>query len=89
MSANTDKIREIIALQAGIDVNALADDASFEQLGLDSMALVELIFAVEEAFDISVPFNAQDEADAGLASATVRAFIELVDGLVETKKVPA
>ena len=32
----------------------------FEDLGIDSLGLVESIFAIEEAFDIQVPFNANE-----------------------------
>ena len=35
-------------------------DATLEDLGIDSLGLVEAIFAIEEAFDIQVPFNAND-----------------------------
>ena len=37
-----------------------------EALGLDSLGLVEAIFALEEAFGISVPFNANEPDGAGV-----------------------
>ena len=52
------KVIEIIAEQAMIDPSDINPDHSLEDLGIDSLGLVESIFAIEEAFNISVPFNA-------------------------------
>jgi acyl carrier protein len=38
----------------------VSPDATLEDLGIDSLGLVESIFAIEEAFDIQVPFNANE-----------------------------
>ncbi len=51
-----EKIREIIAEQLGIDENAVSLDTAFvDDLGADSLDLVELIMALEEAFDMEIP----------------------------------
>ena len=55
-------IKEILAEQALLDPADVADDATLEDLGIDSLDVVEVIFAVEDRFDISVPFNANDPA---------------------------
>lgn len=57
------KIISIIAEQAMVEPHEVTPDASPEQLGLDSLGMVEIVFAIEEAFDISIPFNA-NEPDA-------------------------
>ncbi|MFO7921415.1 acyl carrier protein [Rhodobacteraceae bacterium W635] len=76
------KVREILAEQAVIDVADVTDDASLEDLGIDSLGLVESIFAIEEAFDVQVPFNA-NEPDAGdFDISSVAAIITAVEGLV-------
>ena len=76
------KVREILAEQAVIDVSDVTDDASLEDLGIDSLGLVESIFAIEEAFDVQVPFNA-NEPDAGdFDISSVAAIIKAVEGLV-------
>ena len=54
-----EQVHAIIAEQAVIDVTDVADDKTLEELGIDSLGLVESIFAIEEAFDIAVPFNAK------------------------------
>jgi acyl carrier protein len=54
------QVIEIIAEQAMLDVSDVTMDSTPEDLGIDSLGLVESIFAIEETFDISVPFNAND-----------------------------
>ena len=48
-----DRIRNIIAEQAMLDVEQVTDDSSPADLGIDSLGLVESIFALEEEFDIT------------------------------------
>ena len=51
-----DKVKSIIAEQLGVDADAVTPGASFtEDLGADSLDAVELIMAIEEAFDIEIP----------------------------------
>ncbi|MFN7064600.1 MAG: acyl carrier protein [Aquificaceae bacterium] len=50
------RIREIIADQLGVEVEKLNPDAKFvEDLGADSLDVVELIMAFEEEFGIEIP----------------------------------
>ena len=53
-----DRIIAIIAEQAMLDPSEITLEATPADLGIDSLGLVESIFAIEEAFDISIPFNA-------------------------------
>ena len=51
-----DKVKSIIAEQLGVEASSVTPDASFtEDLGADSLDAVELIMAIEEAFDIEIP----------------------------------
>jgi acyl carrier protein len=72
----------IIADQAMLDPADVRLDASPEQLGLDSLGLVEIVFAIEERFDISVPYNANDptatEFDIGSVDKIVAAVKRLI-----------
>jgi acyl carrier protein len=52
------RVIEIVAEQAVLEPGDVSMDQSLADLGIDSLGLVEAIFAIEEAFDISVPFNA-------------------------------
>ena len=56
-----DKIKKIIVEQLGIDEDKVTTDASFiDDLGADSLDMVELIMAIEEEFEIEVP---EEEAE--------------------------
>lgn len=52
-----EKIRDIIAEQLGVeDVEIITMDTTFiDDLGADSLDIVELIMALEEEFDIEIP----------------------------------
>ena len=54
------KVIDIIAEQAILEPDDVTLESTLESLGIDSMGLVESIFAIEEAFDIQIPFNAND-----------------------------
>jgi len=49
------KVIDIIAEQAVLDPADVTLDSTLESLGIDSLGLVESIFAIEEAFDIQCP----------------------------------
>lgn len=74
-----DQVIAIIAEQAMLEPQDVTPESTPEELGIDSMGLVESIFAIEEAFDISIPFNANDPgaSDFDISSvATIIAGIE-------------
>lgn len=51
-----DKVKEIIVEQLGVSEDAITNEASFiDDLGADSLDIVELIMALEEEFDIEIP----------------------------------
>jgi acyl carrier protein len=75
-------VRRIIAAQAMIDPEAVTLDATPAELGLDSLGLVEAIFAIEEAFDIAVPFNANDTGENRFDMASVGAIVAAVQALI-------
>lgn len=79
------QVTQIIAEQALIDVADVSADQSLEDLGIDSLGLVESIFAIEEAFDISVPFNANDPTEGDFDISSVGAIIAAVEGLVKAQ----
>jgi acyl carrier protein len=64
MSADTTKrIRVLVAEQLGIDPQEVRPEASIlDDLGADSLDVVELVMAIEDEFDIEVP----DEAAEGI-----------------------
>lgn len=55
MSVNP-KVKEIIVEQLGVDPEKVKPEASFiDDLGADSLDIVELVMAMEEEFDIEIP----------------------------------
>jgi acyl carrier protein len=61
MAAVADKVKQIIVEQLGVDENQVDPSASFvDDLGADSLDIVELVMAFEEAFDLDIP---DDEAE--------------------------
>ena len=58
------KVQGIIAEQLGTDSDKVGADSKFVDLGADSLDTVELVMALEEAFDIEIP----DEAAEGITT---------------------
>ena len=51
-----EKVKQIIVEQLGVDEGQVDNNASFvDDLGADSLDIVELVMAFEEAFDIDIP----------------------------------
>lgn len=78
----TDKIIEIIAEQAVLETSDVTLESTLEDLGIDSLGLVESIFAIEEEFDITVPFNANEPSNSDFDISSVSKIIEGVTRLV-------
>ena len=76
------QVIEIIAQQALLAPGDVAMSATLPDLGIDSLGLVECIFAIEEEFDISIPFNANDPNDSQFDISTVATIITAVETLV-------
>ena len=73
-----DKIKEIIVEQLGVNENDVTMDASFiDDLGADSLDMVELIMAMEEEYNFELP-----EEDAEKLS-TVGEAIEYIKSNLE------
>lgn len=81
-----DRIIRIIAEQAVLDTADVKPDSTLESLAIDSLGLVEAIFAIEEAFDISVPFNANDPAQSDFDISSVDAIVAAVEKLIAAQK---
>ena len=80
------RVIEIVAEQAVLEPSDVTPDQTLEDLGIDSLGLVEAIFAIEEAFDISVPFNANDPSESAFDISSVGAITDAVTKLVRDQK---
>lgn len=79
------KVIEIIAKQAVLDVADVQPNSTLASLGIDSLGLVESIFAIEEAFDVSVPYNANEPNLSDFDISSVAAIVASVEGLIAQK----
>lgn len=69
-----EKVRTIIVEQLGVEENEVTEKASFvDDLGADSLDLVELVMAFEETFDTTIP---DEEAEKILTVGDAVKFIE-------------
>ncbi len=79
--AVAEKVKSIIAENLDVDEQEITPDASFtEDLGADSLDIVELVMAFEEAFGIEIP-----DEDAEKIT-RVREAIEYIESHTKTKK---
>ena len=61
-SFSEDKVKEIIAKELEVDIKQLMPEAKFiEDLGADSLDIVELVMALEEEFGVDIPDEDADK----------------------------
>jgi acyl carrier protein len=78
-----ERVRSTIAESLGIDVEPIQADTRMETLGMDSLGALELMFKLEEEFNISVPTERASEFS------TVQAITDAVESLLSGSSVGA
>ena len=74
----SNRVRSIVAEQLGVEIDEVNNDSAFvEDLGADSLDTVELVMALEEAFDIEIPDEEAEEI------ATVSQAIDYIDSHIK------
>lgn len=69
-----EKVKEIIANQLSVDVKKLNEKTNIaEELGADSLDVVEILMALEEEFEVSIP----DEAIPNIK--TIKDVVDFID----------
>jgi acyl carrier protein len=81
MLSTADQIVEMITARTSHTGGTLDLSDSLDNLGLDSMEVVTLIFDIEEKFNIQIPIN----ANMDIESKTLADLIQAVDQLVADK----
>ena len=76
--SQTDDILDIVAQVSLVDRATLVVDAKVADLGITSLDMVEVIFALEEKFGIELPFNANTSAQGYRTLGDVIAVVEKV-----------
>ncbi|MEM7057786.1 MAG: acyl carrier protein [Pseudomonadota bacterium] len=79
------KVAEIIAEQAMVEPDTITAETTVDDLGLDSLALVEVVFGIEEAFDVSVPYNANDPSESDFKLGNFGEIVHGVKDLIANK----
>ena len=79
MSNVESDIFEIIADKTAVERDKIIGSASLQELEIESLDVVEIIFAIEEKFDIHVPFNANDQE---MEFDTVGDVVKAVENLI-------
>jgi acyl carrier protein len=78
-----DRVFRIIADQAVLEPDDIRPEQTLEDLGIDSMGLVEAIFSIEEEFDVQVPFNANAPEASEFDISSVATIVKAVENLLD------
>ncbi|MEL6991206.1 MAG: acyl carrier protein [Pseudomonadota bacterium] len=76
------RVIQIIAEQAVLETSDVTLESTLDDLGIDSLGLVESIFAIEEAFDISIPFNANEPTQSDFDISSVATIVVGIEKLI-------
>ncbi|HWB47707.1 MAG TPA: phosphopantetheine-binding protein [Stellaceae bacterium] len=77
-------VTEIIAKHCSLDAATLTADTRLEDIQVQSLDLVEIVFEIEERFGIEVPPNA--DAESRLEFATIGAIVDGVERILGQSK---
>ena len=78
-----DEVAAILATQFQVDPAVVRPEATLESLGLDSLALMEFVFAVEDRFDARIP---QDKLDPRQAGFTLERVVQILEDELATAR---
>jgi acyl carrier protein len=82
-----DEVAKVLVDTFGVDPAVVNREATLQSLGLDSLALMEFVFAVEDRFSIRIPEDRLDPRQAGLTLA--RLVGALAEQLAPASSTPA
>lgn len=89
-----DDVRSIIAKSLNIPIERLTPDTRLDELGAESLDVIEIVFGLEEKFDITIPLKADEATRLATANttgaqdmpfSTVGDVAEIVQKLVDAK----
>ena len=78
------KIIKILSEQTLLDPSEIKENLSLDDLGVDSLALVEIVFSIEETFNITIPFNANDPTNSTFDISNLNSMIHSVEDLIKS-----
>jgi acyl carrier protein len=83
MSQIVDEVLDIVAQKAMIDRAKLSPEAKLSELQISSLDVVEIVFALEDKFEVQIPFNANS---TNMEFETVGEVVTIVEKLILAKK---
>ena len=89
MAEVADGVIEIIAKQAKVAPETLSRETVLGDLGIESFDTIEIVFALEEKFDIEVPFNANTDDKSSQAFRTVGDVVDGIQKIVDARDAKA
>ncbi|MCK6450345.1 MAG: phosphopantetheine-binding protein [Alphaproteobacteria bacterium] len=84
MADIAERIMDIIAKEAKLDRARLTLDTRLDELKIESLDLVQILFAIEDQFDVYVPYN-----DESYKLETLRDVVDGVNRLIAEKQAEA
>ena len=88
MASDTKEIViNILAEQALLDPKDISGNSGLEEIGIDSLALVEVIFSIEETFNVTIPFNANDPNNTAFDISNVNSIVSAVEKLIKSSAI--
>ena len=78
MTTTAETLQNILTKKFSVPLEKIRPDATLDTLGLDSLDLIEVLFEVEEAFDVRIPHDG-----AAIRAATIQELLETITQLVE------
>ena len=78
MNTTLDRLRVLLVKDYKLEPDLLTPDAPLEALGIDSLGVAELMFNIEDEFEVAIPGDP-------VALATVGDVVRYIDGLVTTQ----
>lgn len=78
MNTTLDRLRVLLVKDYKIEPALLTPDAPLEALGIDSLGVAELMFNIEDEFEVAIPGDP-------VSLATVGDVVRYIDGLVATQ----
>lgn len=80
-----DRVIDALAAKTALNPQDIRIEQTFADLGLDSVALLEVLFALEEAYDIDITLGIDRAEDRAIDGTTVEKLINTVQAQVKAR----
>lgn len=77
------RVRKIVADKTELELEKVTLESTPDELGIDSMRMVDIIFSLEEEFDLTIPFNANAQDPSEFSMSKVGDVVDWMAKLAE------